>query len=181
MRGLIAPLVAALLTVAPTPRAQAAPRSQPANTLTVEPLAAIFTRTISLEYERAVTDLFTLYLAPAFTFDSVSSDGGDVSFIAVGGAVGARFFPWSPAPTGLFFGPFAQLSWAEAERGDAQADGVGFAAGALAGYTWLLGELFDLSLGVGAAYWDLTVTVDGVDEGRRGVLPVARVAVGVAF
>jgi len=175
-----APPLAALLlaTLLATP-AGAAERHL--NTITVEPLSLIFTRTVTIEYERAIVPGLSLFLAPAFTFDSVTADDTEASFWAVGVGLGARVFPFGDAVEGFFLSAAAQLAWARAERDGASGRGFGFALGGQVGYTWVLGGVVALSLGAGASYYDLTVTLAEDEVGIRGVLPTARAAIGVAF
>ncbi|MFT7579141.1 MAG: hypothetical protein ACI9MR_000803 [Myxococcota bacterium] len=151
------------------------------NTITVEPLALILTRTIALEYERTLSDTVSLFVAPSFTTGSVTSGDNNADFLSLGASAGVRFYLTEPAPAGLFLNPLVQVAWASGSRDDVSGTGVGWSAGGLVGYAWVLSNTFDLSVGLGAAYYRLDLDVDGETFDDAGIQPLGRLAVGVAF
>lgn len=171
------------LSIAPLAHARS-PRDvadAPDSVITLEPLAVVYARTIALEYERGVGHV-GLHLGAALTLGSfdLSERSGDYLGVAV--TLGARFYPWTEAPAGPFIGPFASVGWVEAQDGVQRASGVGWSVGAMAGWTWLLGSVFALSLGAGAAWYAYDIDgADGATVGRAGFLPAVRLAVGAAF
>ena len=182
--GLVATLVALLV---PARAAHAAPDTKP-NALTIEPLAVVFARTIAIEYERGIGGWVSVFVQPSFVYGSsrvVTTDGNatttDGEYVAVGGTLGVRIFPWRAAPTGPFVSPFAGLAYTHASAGGESASGLGWSVGGLIGYTFVLGSVFELSLGGGAAYAAYALEAGGKRFGDRGVLPAFRLAVGAVF
>lgn len=180
MRRATYALVAATL-LATAHDAGARERDLPANDITLEPLALVFTRTITLEYERVLSPTFSLFVTPAFTFDSVSDDDLDASFLAVGGGLGARAYLLDDAPTGLFVSVFFQVAWATAERDGQDSEGIGFAVAGQLGYAWVLGRIVVVSVGLGAAWYDMSLALPTGDVGVSGLHPAARAAIGIGF
>ncbi len=158
------------------------------NVIATEPLALVFARTIALEYERGIGHV-GVHVSTALALGDFSLTESDRTgdYLSVGFTAGVRVYPWSEAPRGAFFGPFATVAWIQAESrsGDesAETSGVGWAAGAMVGWTWVLGTSFVVSVGGGAAWYELALDADdGADtSGRRGLLPALRLAVGAAF
>ncbi len=184
-----AALVGALVAVA---FAASAVRAEPArkpNALTIEPLAVVFARTIALEYERGIGGWVSVFVQPSFVYGSsrvVTTEGNattttDGEYFAVGGTLGVRIFPWRAAPTGPFVSPFAGLAYTRARTGGDSASGLGWSVGGLIGYSFVLGSVFELSLGGGAAYAAYALEAGGKRFGERGVLPALRLAVGAVF
>jgi hypothetical protein len=182
-------LVAALVAFAPTvPAVRAEPATRP-NALTIEPLAVVFARTIALEYERGIGGWVSVFVQPSFVYGSsrvVSGDDNattttDGEYFAVGGTLGVRIFPWRAAPTGPFVSPFGGLAYTHARAGGDSASGLGWSVGGLIGYTFVLGSVFELSLGGGAAYAAYAIEAGGKRFGERGVLPAFLLAVGAVF
>lgn len=64
---------------------------------------------------------------------------------------------------------------------DAEGTALGYSVGVIAGYTWLIADPIDISLGLGAQYLAAEADVEGTSVGFSGVLPSGRLAVGVAF
>ena len=188
-RGAAGALVGALVAfVSVVPAVRAAPERKP-NALTIEPLAVVFARTIALEYERGIGGWVSVFVQPSFVYGSsrvVTSEGNattttDGEYFAVGGTLGVRIFPWRAAPTGPFVSPFAGLAYTHASAGGESASGLGWSVGGLIGYTFVLGSVFELSLGGGAAYAAYAIEAGGKRFGGRGVLPAFRLAVGAVF
>ncbi len=183
-RRLVGPLVA--LAVAPS-AAVAEDGAAPApRTLTTEPLAIVFARAFALEFEGRVAEGWTLFAQPsvvvgASRLSGVDPEAPDRGFAGYGLGVtlGARFFPFDPGPEGFFVSLFGSVAWATSSAVDgASVDGTGFGAGAMAGYTFILGGSFVLSLGAGAAYAELRPSAGDV---RREAQPALRAGLGVAF
>lgn len=161
------------------------PDPGPENAITFEPLAVVFARTIAVEYERGF-DLVGVHAGVALTLGDFATGGDNAqsgTFRGVALTLGARFYPWSRAPSGAFIGPFGSVAWVDADTGAATASGFGWSAGALAGWTLILGRSFDLSLGAGAAWYDATARrAQGESEPTRsGVQAALRLAIGAAF
>jgi hypothetical protein len=154
----------------------------PDNVITLEPLAVVYARTIALEYERAFGPI-GIHVGAAFTLGDFDGGGQSGDYLAIGGTLGVRFYPWSDSPAGAFVGPFGSLAWVEAKDGDTRTEGMGWSVGAMVGWTWVFGSVFAFSLGGGAAWYDYTVDGTGGRDavGRSGVYPALRLAVGVAF
>lgn len=158
------------------------------NVIATEPLALVFARTIALEYERGFGHV-GVHLSTALALGDFSLTESERSgdYLSLGFTAGVRFYPWSEAPRGAFFGPFGTVAWIQAESragGEtAETSGVGWAAGAMVGWTWVLGTSFVVSVGGGAAWYELALDPDAGDEtsGRSGLLPALRLAVGAAF
>jgi len=155
--------------------------ASPRNAITLEPLSVVYARTIALEYERGFGRV-GLHIASALTlggFDSADSQG---DYLAVGVTLGLRVYPWSEAPAGGFLGPFASVAWVDADDGAKRSQGLGWSVGAQVGWTWILGSVFALSLGAGAAWYAYDLDgAGGTAVGRSGLLPALRLAVGAAF
>lgn len=154
----------------------------PDNAITLEPLAVVFARTIALEYERGVGRV-GVHVGTALTLGGFDSGESSGDYLSVGATFGARIYPWSEAPAGAWVGAFGGLAWVEAEDGTERSSGLGWSAGAMVGWTWILGSVFELSLGAGAAWYAYEVDDAGGRDalGEDGLLPALRLAVGVAF
>lgn len=153
----------------------------PRNVITLEPLAVVYARTIAVEYERGFGHV-GVHVGTAMTLGGFDSGGGKGNYLAIGVTLGMRFYPWSQAPEGPFAGPFGSVAWVDADDGTSQSAGVGWSVGGLVGWTWVLGSVFALSLGAGAAWYAYDVDgADGATVGRSGFLPALRLAVGAAF
>ncbi|MCA9562752.1 MAG: DUF3575 domain-containing protein [Myxococcales bacterium] len=153
---------------------------RPLNTITIDPLPLIF-GVLSLEYERAVAPAVSIYAGPSINFGT-SVDDPDSAF-GLGLDMGARFFPWGKAPEGFFIAADFGVAYASATDGetDTSASAVAYAVGGSIGYTFLIADVFDLSLGVGAQYADFEIKVANDSIGFSGVLPTLRLALGAAF
>jgi hypothetical protein len=155
---------------------------EPLNTITVSPLSLIFNRELDLEYERAVSDDFSLFAGPSFIVGTTSSC--NCSYSGWGATAGARFFA-GQAPSGVFFGVFGSVFSLSASLNGASGSAFAWEAGGMIGYTFIIARHFDLSLGLGAAYAQEQVTLSSggssVTVGSNGVIPALRLAVGVAF
>jgi len=171
---------------APAPVADLATTAdpEPKNVITLEPLAVVFARTIAVEYERGI-GRFGLHLGGAVTLGGFDAADASGDYLALGVTLGVRFYPWSEGPIGAFVGPFGSLGWVSAESGDERASGLGWSVGAMAGWTWVFGSVFALSLGAGAVYSRHEIDPDGPGgdpaRGRSGFFPATRLGVGAAF
>jgi hypothetical protein len=158
-----------------------APEESPKNTITWNPLS-ILAGVLSVEYERALTEWLTVFAGPQIqVFPGVFNVPEDSSAFGVGLTAGARFVLYGDAPEGFWISPQFSAAWATATVNGETADGVGFSAGALVGFSWFIGGVFDLSLGLGAGYVNASVTVGGDTIGLEGILPMGRLAIGAAF
>ena len=171
------------------PSVPALAKSRKPNAITLEPLAVVFARTITLEYERAFGAWMSVFIQPSLILgsshavvgsgDTATSVDGD--YFAVAGTLGVRIFPWRGAPGGPFVSPFAGVAYTHATAGSDSASGIGWSVGGMIGYTFVLGSVFDLSIGGGAAYVALDIDAGGKRFGETGVQPSFRVAVGAVF
>lgn len=156
----------------------------PRNAITLEPLAVVFARTIAVEYERGV-GRFGVHLGGAVTLGDFDAGETSGDYLALAATLGVRFYPWSEGPVGAFVGPYASLGWVDAESGGERASGLGWSVGAMAGWTWVFGSVFALSLGAGAVYYRHDIDPDGAGgepaKGRSGLFPATRLGVGAAF
>lgn len=170
----------AVRAAGPAPRGEVDPR----NAITLEPLAVVFARTIAVEYERGV-GRFGVHVGGAVTLGDFDAGESSGDYLALAATLGARFYPWSEGPIGAFVGPFASLGWVDAESGGERASGLGWSVGAMAGWTWVFGSVFALSLGAGAVYYRHDIDPDGAGgepaKGRSGFFPATRLGVGAAF
>jgi hypothetical protein len=175
--------------------------ARPKNAIYVGPIALV-TQYWHAEYERAVTDNVSLWLSPTYHNGSIELDLGDglalsKSERSMGVDFGARYFFFGEAPTGFYAGPLlsalqSSMTYRDSDD-DVTSSGFVFNVGGQLGYTFLLGNIFAISLGGGAGYGfttaePRTVTVPGV-ENLTGIQRVpgsgftlnARVNVGLMF
>ena len=156
--------------------------AHPKNAVTLNPLPLV-AGIVSVEYERAVHDRVSLFLQPSV----IAFKGAypklpeDSSLWGLGANAGARLFVTGRAPEGFWIGPQAGVAYVNATLHDVNGSAVGYSAGGLVGYTWLFGDVVDLSVGGGAGYVNTKVRVEDSEVGYEGVEPLLRLAVGVAF
>ncbi|MEO6775363.1 MAG: DUF3575 domain-containing protein [Kofleriaceae bacterium] len=81
------------------------------------------------------------------------------------------------APQGWWLSPFGQVGIASATRGS----GVVWAAGASAGYAWLVADHFDLAIGLGAQYAQARIAGGSSRPAFAEVWPQIDGSVGYAF
>ena len=62
-----------------------------------------------------------------------------------------------------------------------EASGVGWLVGGLGGYSWVLEDVFVVSLGLGLQYADISAEVRGDRIGSRRFGPTGRASIGFAF
>jgi len=165
--------------------APAAPTTGPLNTITVNPLSLAF-GSINFEYERATSPTFSWFVGPQYASFSTSVLDDEFTASSYGLTGGVRFFLTGRAPEGFFISPNASLGYASAEAGGESASALSYSVGAIGGYTWIFGDVFDLSVGLGAQYMHTEVAVpdgdgDDLEIGFTGVLPALRLSLGVAF
>lgn len=152
----------------------------PRNTLSLNPLSLIF-GVLSLEYERALSEHLSVYVSPSvyLAYGALESEFETTGY---GSGGGVRAFPVGAAPSGFYLAVGGEGAYAEAKGASGSARGFGYEVGAQLGYTWLIADVIDISLGAGVKYADLRVdTNDGRTYGDQGVLPSLRLAMGMAF
>lgn len=151
----------------------------PKNTITANPLALMF-GFFNFEYERAASSRLSWFVGPSYwsLSTSLGSESASVSAYGLGG--GLRYFLSGTAPEGFFVSPGISLAYATTDFGTG-ADAFGYEVSAIGGYTWIFGGVFDLSLGLGAAYREMEVQAGGSTVGHAGVIPSGRLALGAAF
>lgn len=120
---------------------------------------------VPIEYEGAVGEVVSLFIAPRLAFNS--------SGLGYGVGVGARFYVLNgPALTGLWFGPELGVLYGAANSTSANAT-VAFSAGAGLGYNLLLGEWLMLSPGINFGFVGLGGSTIAVAFSPRLVLGYA--------
>ncbi len=146
------------------------------NLVMFNPVSILF-GVISLEYERALAERISLSILGAFV--TLSSEGTSVT--GIGGGIAPRFFIAKKALNGLFISPGIELVSITGKNDDTDesSSAFGFIIPVILGYTWIWGQEagFALSLGAGAAYWNLSV----LDLDVTGVTPSLRLALGIGF
>ncbi|MCA9581229.1 MAG: hypothetical protein KC416_05505 [Myxococcales bacterium] len=179
------PIVAALLSFAvmaapdavaaqePTHRAAQEPKDgdpdgeRSIDVVTVDPALFIAGGLLSLEYERAISPSFSLFLGfQALVLNPFGFWSDDLGFF--GGTVGSRFYFGGEAPFGWSIGPMAHVSSVRIRNDEV----VGWVLGIFGGYSFDFDPAI-LSIGVGAIY---------VDYGTfEEAMPWGRIALGIAF
>jgi hypothetical protein len=170
--------------------------ASPKNTLTVLPFAAAL-GFFSFEYERAVSDSVSIFASPtyfrpflleawteAFTGKETEIEGYMLE-------VGPRYFFVGTAPEGLWVAPAAELGMVSVKFNDidVSANALGYAVAASVGFNWLIGDVVDFSMGVGARHYRYMAkgqaTIAGEkferEDGLNGTSPFLRFALGAAF
>lgn len=195
--------VAATLLNAPVNPGQVPPddvvpeaqKALPKNTVSTNPLTPLFLGTYVLEYERALNEHWALHVSPFFQNATLPTltpgTPGKVSLRGFGGTVGVRYFPFKASPTGFFVGPELQGSHVNVSGDSGTGPWVSFAARAMLGYTFLIGGIIDVSLGLGggAQYNIVSLTGGTVPlntgflSAVAGIQPTAalRLNLGIAF
>jgi hypothetical protein len=135
---------------------------------------------MAVEYERAVLPEMSVFVGPALFVGFASTDNVVRSELGFGGALGARFFITGVAPEGLFVGPVLNLGYSRTRVGAEITSGLRLSTGAMVGYTWIFFNVFDLSLGAGANYVNVTSLHDA-PQAPRPFEASYRLALGVAF
>jgi len=179
MRALLSALLLASLFVSSP--ASATPSAGPKNTLTVNPIGLLLGG-LSLEYERAASPGMSWYIGPSYwglSFSGGSLDGWGLEKYDLSG--GLRLFPGGRSPGGFYIGPTASVGVATVSSPSSSSSATTWSLGAGLGYTWLVGDVFDISLGLGAAYMEAEAEVEGRTEGSSGIWPSLRFAIGPAF
>ncbi|HEY0840912.1 MAG TPA: hypothetical protein VGD74_12050 [Vulgatibacter sp.] len=151
--------------------------ARPTRTITANPLALAF-GIFSLEYEQAIADRqMSFFAGPTY----YSWKGLGIDLTAIGANGGIRYFFKGTAPEGFFVSPELALLYTSAGEGDAAATAMSWGLSGLLGYTWIFGDVFDLSLGLGVSYQNYEVKVGDATAGVSGILPTGRLALGAAF
>jgi hypothetical protein len=101
----------------------------------------------------------------------------------VGGDLGVRFYPLSAVPRAFYIGPYVGGTWINGTRGGALGVQIEGRVGVLLGLSFLLGDLFLLSAGVGGEYYNIhELLQDGsFVQTAQNLGTVVRVSVGFAF
>ncbi len=202
-RGLVAAVVGVCSIAGPAAaqdrtgdHAAAPSPASPKNTLTVLPFAAAL-GFFSFEYERAVTDSVSIFASPTYFrpyyieawAEAFTGEDNKIEGYAL--EVGPRYFFVGKAPEGIWIAPAAELGMVSVKFADvdASANALGYAVAGSVGFTWLIGDVVDLSMGVGARHYSYTakakVTVEGKElelkDGLNKTAPFLRFALGAAF
>lgn len=181
-RLLTAALSAFALTVSASAGAEslalgAGATSRPTRTITANPLG-LAVGVFNVEYEQATSEKMTFFVGPQYYGWSL----GQISLASYGVGGGLRFFVSGTAPEGFFVSPGLSIAYASADFGnDVSSTAAAWSLTGLAGYTWIFGDVFDLSLGLGAQYMSSKLESGGREAGFSGVLPALRFSLGAAF
>jgi hypothetical protein len=107
----------------------------------------------------------------------------DGSPLNIGGDIGLRFYPLSVVPRAFYIGPYVGGTWINGTRGGALGVQIEGRVGVLLGLSFLLGDLFLLSAGVGGEYYNIhELLQDGsFVQTAQNLGTVVRVSVGFAF
>lgn len=123
------------------------------------------TLVVPLEYEGAVGEVVSLFVAPRLAFNA--------NGVGLGLGVGARFYILNgPALTGLWLGPELGVLYGSVNSSTASAT-IAFSAGAGLGYNLLLGKSLMLSPGINFGFVGLGSSTVLVDYSPRLVLGYA--------
>jgi hypothetical protein len=122
---------------------------------------------------------------------SSTANSGDSKSLALGPTLGARFFPWGQAPSGLWLGPQlgGRLSWSESSFSGSffsRSTTGSLALSGMAGYTWVTSSGLTLDFGAGlSGTWSQVLSAGGSSQpvGTQSVslAPTVLVAVGWAL
>lgn len=150
-------VAATVLSLSSTAQAQTTPSPVPRNAVSLNALGVVVDYIrgtglpFELEYERALTDRVSIYVAPRLTWISNELTSG----FGGGASVGARWFVYrGPAVAGVWLGADVGSDYrVETANGtDATISGFdGVLVRAMAGYNLLIGSLY-VSPGIGIAY-----------------------------
>jgi hypothetical protein len=110
--------------------------------------------TVTVEYERAITSWFGLTggLSVLAYRGAFSNDGASV--LALGPEIGFRLHAIKAAPGGLWLGPYLAGMYISSRDSSVAVRNWGYNLGAAAGYNFILGKSFTLSLGAGGGLTD---------------------------
>lgn len=153
--------------------------------------AATLGHLVNLEYERVLTDHWTLFAAPELLIAGATAldpYGTNSTAAFVFFTAGARWYPRGPAPAGLFWGAHVHMMSGFASLnvpGAVVFSGGfgGFGLGVEVGYSWTFWHSLYLSLGAGVGVDYTIATYVGATEPTQGALPLpsARANIGWAF
>ena len=144
--------------------------------VTVAPVGAVF-KAFAAEYERAVDTHVSVFVEAAVLAGLELPDRMDETYTGAGLRLGARWFPFQPALRGAFAG--LEL---HGTLGSISTDDTGRAIGVapMVGYTFVVRDRLDLSLGIGV---ELNASNLENDHAALAfvVQPLPRASIGVAF
>jgi hypothetical protein len=141
---------------------------------------------VGLGYERVLGDhlslqpslhVFGTWFGPIF---------GEPRFSGFGGQLRASYFPLGGAPGGLYVAPFVRVERVTAADEGYDRPTVGWSAGAFVGWSFLLGDRWNLRVGAGAQYMRYVArprpeNVDGPDVAFDTPFPALDAIVGYRF
>ncbi len=172
----------------------------PQNKITIQPIDLFFFGAINIEYERALGEFFSLAAGAHLNlWEPFEGDIQGYSF-----RIAPRVYPLGEAPAGLVIGARIEYIHLSGDNcyydygigGDTCTDlpASGGAFGGFIGWDLLAGDVFVLSIAVGASYstvgnpeWTLYSpsmrfdNLDGEDPLEGAVIPWFRLGVGAAF
>jgi hypothetical protein len=167
-------------------------RAVPASVVSADVGQAVAVGVATVEYERAVTPVLSLFAGPQVKFRVGPLDGterwNETLSVGVGASFGMRVYLTSWSPRGLFFAVQSSLQWQRWDRqvyspaATVPVDRLALAVGVMVGYQWFITRSATLSVGIGQ---DLVFAKEFAPEESSfdadgGAWPV-RVAAGWAF
>ncbi len=160
------------------------------NVVKLNPLGAFF-GAANLSYERALSEKSSVVISPSFGF--FKTGGFKYTTYGIGGEYRFYFSKSKTAPSGMYAGPGAGVTFGTAKISDEFNNGeeaektnvTGFNARAIIGHQWIWGSGFTLDLNGGIQYLNLkfkdeTGSFAG-SEAFSGILPSLSVAIGYNF
>jgi len=163
----------------------------PRNVILTNPLSLI-NGSIGVEYERVLARWFSLAVSVSFygSMTDVFHSSDDLTMLGAMFTVQPRFYLLRRgAPRGLYLSPVASVAYLTASQtdlfgyyDDTSLSGVGFTAGGLVGWSWIIGRHFNVKFSAGVQYRRLTLSDDfGTTTGVSGVAPLGELTFGWAF
>ena len=132
---------------------------------------------VNFEIEHALNDHGSVFFGVDFIFFNSVFEDSSRSIWGVGPDLGFRLYLLGNAPLGLWLGPFGELAYVRSD----DHDHLGWALGGMAGLNFLVLGPLEAQLGVGAAWHDYAIHVNGDTVGLDGWDPRFRLGVGVAW
>ena len=173
--------------------------SGPGNVIKVNPLGLIFGN-VPIFYERRITDNMSGVLGVSMLMGSVESIGIEYKYSGFGISPELRFYFAGEAPRGFFAALGGTANFYTETVNFTDPFGIdppeeyinqltAFGGGVIAGYQWIIGDVFVIDLFGGANYLSVSYTYDedfaeGLFTGGlsfEGVMPRLGASIGLAF
>lgn len=136
---------------------------------------------IGLAYERTLTDrvavqvslqAFGTWWGPFFDLPRFSGFGAQIR---------PTFFLTADAPRGVYLAPFFRSAAVSATANDVTGRGVGWSVGTFMGYSFVLGERWNVRVGAGAQYMSYAVDAGTTRIEWKRIYPALDLVVGYGF